>query len=84
VPGAGDRHAEIVDRMASYVQAYADLGGMQIQLNVVSRETLRRAMADPAGYRDLLVRVPGHNAYFVERNRELQLVLVGRSEPRLS
>jgi len=46
-------------------------GGMQIQFNVVSTETLKDAMARPDEYRDLLVRISGYNAYFVELNRDM-------------
>jgi len=84
VPGAEDEHQQILDRMTAYVQAYADLGGMQIQFNVVSSETLRKAMQNPGEYRDLLVRISGYNAYFVELNRDMQLELINRTEHQLS
>jgi formate C-acetyltransferase len=84
VPGGGDRHGVAVDRMAAYVAAYCELGGMQIQFNVVSTETLKDAMARPDEYRDLLVRISGYNAYFVELNRDLQLELCARTEHALA
>jgi formate C-acetyltransferase len=84
VPGAHDPHAALVDRLTAYTAAYCDLGGMQIQYNVVSSHTLRAAMADPEPYRDLLVRISGYNAYFVELNRDLQLELVERMEHALA
>ena len=83
VPGARDPHAALVDRLTAYTAAYCDLGGMQIQYNVVSSATLRAAMTDPEPYRDLLVRISGYNAYFVELNRDLQLELVERMEHAL-
>ncbi len=81
-PGGDDTHERIVDRMAAYARTYFDLGGMQLQFNVVSTETLRRAMEHPEEHRDLLVRISGYNAYFVELNRDLQLELVERAEHR--
>lgn len=84
VPGATDRHQQILDRMTAYVQAYTDLGGMQIQFNMVSSETLRHAMANPAEYRDLLVRISGYNAYFVELNADMQSELIDRMEHSLT
>ena len=83
VPGAEDPPAQVVDRMAAYAAAYFDLGGMQMQFNVVDSRTLKKAMAYPDGYRDLLVRISGYNAYFVELNRDLQMELVERMEHRL-
>jgi formate C-acetyltransferase len=84
VPGAADEHQQVLDRMTAYVQAYTDLGGMQIQFNVVSSQTLRRAMENPAAYRDLLVRISGYNAYFVELNADMQRELIDRMEHHLT
>jgi formate C-acetyltransferase len=83
VPGGGDRHGAAVDRMAAYVAAYFELGGMQIQFNVVSTETLQDAMARPDEYRDLLVRISGYNAYFVTLNQDMQRELIERAEYQL-
>jgi formate C-acetyltransferase len=83
VPGAKDSHREVVDRMAAYVASYFNLGGMQLQFNVVSSGTMRAAMENPDGYRDLLVRISGYNAYFVELNRDIQMELVERAEHSL-
>jgi formate C-acetyltransferase len=83
VPGADDTHARVVDRMAAYAGAYFELGGMQMQFNVTSTQTLRDAMAHPEKYGDLLVRISGYNAYFVELNRDIQLELVERAEHTL-
>lgn len=51
-----------------------------MQLNVVSSETLKDAMAHPENYRDLLVRISGYNAYFVTLNREMQIELIERTQ----
>jgi len=83
VPGPDDSHSQILDRMAAYVAAYCDLGGMQLQFNVHSSETLRQAMEHPDQHRDLLVRISGYNAYFVDLNRDMQLELVERMEHSL-
>ena len=80
VPSAKESHEEAVDHVFSYAKAYCDLGGMQMQFNVVSSDTLRDAMARPGEYRDLMVRISGYNAYFVTLNRDLQLELIERAE----
>ncbi|MBS3758460.1 MAG: formate acetyltransferase [Desulfobacterales bacterium] len=80
VPGGGDRRENIIDRMFSYVKTYFDLGGMQMQMNVVTSETLKDAMAHPENYRNLLVRISGYNAYFVTLNSDLQKELIERAE----
>ncbi|MBW2524445.1 MAG: formate acetyltransferase [Deltaproteobacteria bacterium] len=84
VPGADDSHRAVVDRMTAFAAAYFELGGMQMQFNVTSTETLRAAMAEPDAHRDLLVRISGYNAYFVELNRDIQLELIERMEHALA
>ncbi len=80
VPSGRDTHAEVVDHMFSYARTYFELGGMQMQMNVVTSEMLRDAMAHPEEYRNLLVRISGYNAYFVTLNREMQIELIERAE----
>lgn len=80
VPGAKDTPRQTVDNLYAYVKAYCDLGGMQMQFNVVSTDTLRAAMVHPEEYRQLLVRISGYNAYFVTLDRDLQLELIRRAE----
>lgn len=80
VPSAKDSREKTVNDMFSYVKTYFDLGGMQMQMNVVTSETLKDAMAHPENYRNLLVRISGYNAYFVTLNRDMQLELIERAE----
>jgi pyruvate formate-lyase/glycerol dehydratase family glycyl radical enzyme len=62
------------------VETYFMLGGMEIQFNVVSRETLLAAQLDPWSYRDLLVRVSGFSAYFVDLDKLTQDEIIARVE----
>ncbi len=80
VPSVSETHEAMVNNMFSYVKTYFDLGGMQMQMNVVSSAVLRDAMAHPENYRNLIVRISGYNAYFVTLNREMQLELIERAE----
>ncbi|MBU1672254.1 MAG: formate acetyltransferase [Actinobacteria bacterium] len=80
VPSGSDSHEQVVDHMFSYVKTYFELGGMQMQMNVVTSDMLRDAMAHPEEYRNLLVRISGYNAYFVTLNRDMQLELIERAE----
>ncbi len=80
VPSAHESHQKIVDNIYSYVKTYSDLGGMQMQLNVVSSKTLKDAMEHPENYQNLMVRISGYNAYFVTLNRDMQIELIERAE----
>ena len=63
---------------STYVNAFAksffQMGGVQINLNVVDLEQLRRAMEHPEEpqFRDLVVKVTGYSAHFVNMDRKLQ------------
>ncbi|CAA7602655.1 Pyruvate formate-lyase domain protein [Acididesulfobacillus acetoxydans] len=79
-PGPQDTHALFVERVAAYTQTYFELGGMQLQFNIVTTETLKDAMAHPENYRWLLVRISGYNAYFIELNEDMQQEIIRRTE----
>lgn len=65
--------------LANLLKTYFDLGGEQLQVNMVSADTLRKAMQSPDAYRDLVVRVAGFTAYFVTLTPELQAELASRA-----
>jgi formate C-acetyltransferase len=54
--------------------------GMHIQLNVVSGDTLRDAQKNPDQYRNLVVRVAGYSAFFVELHKIMQDDIIARTE----
>ncbi len=82
-PSPKDSQADAVNHLYTYVKSYFDLGGMQMQFNVVTTDMLKDAMVHPENYRNLLVRISGYNAYFVTLNRDMQLELIERAEYRL-
>ena len=49
-----------LNRLIHLIDYYFSLGGMQMQFNVVSRDTLLRAQANPEKYQNLIVRVAGY------------------------
>ena len=61
-----------VKKVASLVKAYMDMGGHQLQLNAVNTERMLAAQKDPDKYRQLVVRIWGWSAYFVELDEEFQ------------
>ena len=67
-------------KLRSVMESYFDGGGMELQINVVSAQTLRDAQEHPENYQDLVVRVAGFSAYFVEVFKESQDDLIRRTE----
>jgi pyruvate-formate lyase len=82
-PDSRDTHEETVNQITAYAKSYFELGGMQMQFNIITTETLKDAMEHPENYRNLLVRVSGYNAYFVELDRDLQLEIINRQQMRV-
>jgi len=53
-------------KLGMLVKNYIDLGGHQIQLNVINSKQLLEANKNPEQYKNLVVRVWGWSGYFVE------------------
>jgi pyruvate formate-lyase/glycerol dehydratase family glycyl radical enzyme len=67
-------------KWANLIRTYFELGGWEIQFNVVSAETLRDAQKHPEKYKDLVVRVVGYSAFFVELEKTVQDDIISRTE----
>ena len=59
---------------------FFEKGGMEMQLNIVSVDTLREAQEHPENYKDLVVRIAGFSAYFVDVYKAAQDDLIRRTE----
>jgi len=70
-----------VDKLIALLKTYFfDMKGMEMQMNIISTETMRDAQAHPENYRDLVVRIAGFSAYFVEVYKAAQDDLIRRTE----
>jgi len=74
---------EGIDKLRDMSKIYFEQGGLEVQYNVVDTETLRKAQKDPGEYRDLVVRIAGYSAYFVELGTDLQNDIIARNENML-
>lgn len=66
------KNDDAVRKVAMLVKHFIDRGGHQLQLNTVDHKTLKAAQKDPDRYRQLVVRIWGWSAYFVELDKEYQ------------
>jgi len=71
---------ESITKIAMLVKAFITKGGHQLQLNAVNAETLKKAQGDPDSYRQLIVRIWGWSAYFVELDKKFQDHVIMRRE----
>ncbi len=70
------------DILGSFIDEYISKQGMHVQFNIMSSEKMKSAQKNPELYRDMLVRVAGYSAYFVELGKPLQDDLIQRTELR--
>lgn len=67
-------------RIISFIKTWCDLKLWHLQFNIINKETLLAAQKDPQKYRNLLVRVAGYSAYFIDLTPELQNDVIARTE----
>ncbi len=73
------RGAEGREILKSLLRTYVERGGLQIQVNLVDQETLKKAQQRPDEYRHVIVRVAGFCEYFVSLDRKLQDEIIQRT-----
>ena len=76
------RDAEGEKRLIALMEAYFRAGGMQLQFSFTDTAELRAAQKDPDAYRDLLVRITGYSAVFVDMCSKAQEEFLRREELR--
>jgi formate C-acetyltransferase len=78
-PSALERDADIKN-FVGLNRTYFELGGSEVQYNVISAGVLREAQRNPEKYRGLVVRVAGYSALFTELDIATQNDIIGRME----
>jgi len=67
-----------VEAVAALIKGHHDLGGTLVNINVVSKEQILAAHADPDRFPELVVRVTGYSAYFRTLSPEYRQQVVDR------
>jgi formate C-acetyltransferase len=62
------------------LRTFVDLGIHHTQFNVIDRQTLLDAQKHPEQYGDLVIRVAGLAAYFVDLTKAVQDQIIARTE----
>jgi formate C-acetyltransferase len=64
----------------SLIRTASDLKMWHLQFNIINRDTLLAAQKNPEKYQNLMVRVAGFSAYFVDLSPQLQNEIIQRTE----
>ena len=67
-----------VGNVANLIKTHFDLGGTQVNLNIMDADKVLEAHEDPSKYPDLVVRVTGFSAYFASLSPEFRQLVVDR------
>lgn len=71
---------DCINKVATLVKTFIDMGGHQLQLNAVNMEAMKDAQIHPENHKQLVVRIWGWSAYFVELDKEYQDHVMSRQE----
>ena len=69
-----------IDNLVSLLDGYVEKRGHHLNVNVFSKETLLDAQAHPEKHRQLVVRIWGRSAYFVELDEQYQNHVLSRQQ----
>jgi formate C-acetyltransferase len=67
-----------VDLITSFIRTHFELGGTQINMNIMDHAKVLEAHKDPSKYPDLVVRVTGFSAYFASLSPAFRQLVVDR------
>jgi pyruvate formate-lyase/glycerol dehydratase family glycyl radical enzyme len=74
---------EGTQRLTQIIRTWCDLKHWHVQFNIVNKETLLAAQKDPEKYRNLIVRIAGYSAYFVDLSPMQQAEIIARTEEKM-
>ncbi|MCQ2553472.1 MAG: hypothetical protein MJ150_04115 [Clostridia bacterium] len=72
-----------IEKLIAMIKTYFNAGGMEVQFNIVDTKTLYDAMEKPENYTNLVVRIAGYSAYFIQMTKDMQKDIIARNENTL-
>jgi pyruvate formate-lyase/glycerol dehydratase family glycyl radical enzyme len=70
---------EDLRKLSFLIRTYFSQNGKHIQFNVVTEKTLRDAQKQPEHHKDLLVRIAGYSAHFIQLGKPMQEEIIQRT-----
>lgn len=70
-------------RLMQVIRTWCDLKLWHLQFNIINKATLLAAQKEPEKYRNLIVRIAGYSAYFVDLSPAQQAEIIARTEEHI-
>jgi formate C-acetyltransferase len=70
-------------RLMQVIRSWSALKHWHVQFNIINKATLLAAQKEPEKYRDLVVRIAGYSAYFVDLSPMQQAEIIARTEEHM-
>ena len=70
-------------RLMQIIRTWSRLKHWHVQFNILNKETLLAAQKEPDKYRNLIVRIAGYSAYFVDLSPSQQAEIIARTEEKM-
>jgi formate C-acetyltransferase len=67
-------------RLMQVIRTWCELKLWHVQFNIINKQTLLAAQKDPVKYRDLVIRIAGYSAFFVDLSPMQQAEIIARTE----
>jgi formate C-acetyltransferase len=67
-------------KIISLIRTFHKLGGIQLQVNSINTDILKKAYANPADYKQLIVRIGGYSRRFNDMGNNEKLEFIKRSD----
>jgi pyruvate formate-lyase/glycerol dehydratase family glycyl radical enzyme len=71
-------------RLMQVIRTWSELKHWHVQFNILNRATLLAAQKEPEKYRNLIVRIAGYSAYFVDLSPMQQAEIIARTEEQMA
>jgi formate C-acetyltransferase len=71
-------------RLMQVIRAWCDLKHWHVQFNIINKATLLAAQKEPEKYSNLIVRIAGYSAYFVDLSPMQQAEIIARTEEQMA
>jgi formate C-acetyltransferase len=69
---------EDIEKVVALIRTHFEMGGTQINMNILNKKAILEAQKDPTLHPDLVVRVTGFSAYFASLSPEMRQIVVDR------